>query len=60
MWKPEDIQINVYSNAVPGATYSIRMTHLPTGTVAKGVHKSYFRARKIAEEELTNLLKDNG
>lgn len=57
MWKPEDIRIDSYNAAVPGSKYSIRITHLPTGTYTNThSHQSYFRARKLAEEELASLL----
>jgi protein subunit release factor A len=59
MWKPEDIRIDSYQAAVPGAKHSIRLTHTPTGTYTEyHSDRSYFRAKKKAEEELADLLKE--
>ena len=43
--KPEDIQWNIYSNAVAGATHHVTGWHIPSGLTAKASHKSQHKAK---------------
>ena len=58
MYKWEDVQEDVYTSGVPGARFSMRLTHLATGKHVSGAGFVWIETRKRLYAELMALVED--
>ncbi len=52
--RKQDVRIDTYTPAVPGASTAMQISHLPSGKVVSGMGCSYHH---IKEELITELIK---